>query len=126
MTTAVMTYMNESKTPKFQPDRLVKARKRKHFTQEQVETALGLGKKALSKYERGDVPNPSSEIVHEFANLLEVSADWLMDTTTDMLHGMRDDELPSEAKDVLAAYFANDMDEYIRLWQKRHPPKSDK
>ncbi|MGH1429768.1 MAG: helix-turn-helix domain-containing protein [Neptuniibacter sp.] len=58
-------------------ERLKEARKAKNRTQQEIATHLGIGKNAISRYERGEV-EPGALALSMISCYLEVSPDWLL------------------------------------------------
>lgn len=92
--------------------RLVDARKKKNFSQEEVANKLGTKSPVIGRYER-DEAKPSIEVAANLAALLEVSLDFLvgnsdieMDTNT-LKRVIELQKLPTEVRDKL--YYFIDM-----------------
>jgi transcriptional regulator with XRE-family HTH domain len=60
--------------------RLLKARKKKGFSQEELARMLGTKGPAVGRYER-DAMKPSIEVAANMAQILDVSLDWLVGHT---------------------------------------------
>lgn len=92
--------------------RLVDARKKKGFSQEEVANKLGTKSPVVGRYER-NISKPSIEVAANLAALLEVSLDFLvgnskieMDTNT-INRVIELQQLPTEVRDKL--YYFIDM-----------------
>lgn len=64
--------------------RLIQARKKKGYSQEEVATQLGTKAPVIGRYER-DEAKPSIEAAAKLANFLDVSLDYLAGKTTEQL-----------------------------------------
>ena len=59
------------------PDRLREIRQKKGFTQMEIASKLNMTRQSLSNYECG-IRFPSPELLADFADLYDVSTDWLL------------------------------------------------
>ncbi|RAU92483.1 helix-turn-helix domain-containing protein [Paenibacillus sp. YN15] len=66
----------------FQPDRLVKWRKKRKLTQDDLAEKISLTKAAISNYENGHSA-PSHDTLTLIADVLDISTDYLLGRTDD-------------------------------------------
>lgn len=119
---SAMTKSSNAPKSQFRGDRLRDARNQAKLTQDDVEKALKLGPGQLTRYETGK-SRPLPDTLIAFAELLQVSTDYLLGLTDVPNSTISSEDLTDEDRKVIHAYRNNDMSELMRLALERKPPK---
>ena len=96
-------------------DNLRKIREEKNLTQENLSTKLGITQKSISLYENGEAA-PSIETFIKLCDILNVSADYLLDRT----------DIRYTAKEVTNLSLSSEELEHIEYFRKLSPMKKVK
>lgn len=100
--------------------RLKEARNKAGYKQIDAAKKLGISNGTLSGYER-DYRDPDTEILHQMANLYEVSVDWLLGNTQKSWSEKEIEEKFDKLEDGdLEAFIKN-----VRVWYKNEPESRD-
>lgn len=73
--------------------RILISRKDLHINQEQLGIKSGISRGHIAKIERGEVQNPTIDIIYRLADALGVSRAYLLGFTDDPLHEIEDTEI---------------------------------
>lgn len=95
-------------------DRLQAIRVKRGYTQETLAEALGIEKKQVSRWETGSTI-PGSEKLGEIAQILGVSADYLLGLTDNPVANVRVDNLTTDEYEVVAAMRRGEKLEAIKI-----------
>ena len=103
----------------FFSENLIKLRKNKGFTQQQVASKLGIDRTTYTKYETG-VSEPAFEMLIRLSQMLNVSLDELFggpvnDPLTAAVSDSRAESLSEDELELIAAYRGLNEDEKRRL-----------
>ncbi len=103
----------------FFSENLIKLRKNKGFTQQQVASKLGIDRTTYTKYETG-VSEPGFEMLIRLSQMLNVSLDELFggpvnDPLTAAVSDSRTESLSEDELELIAAYRGLNEDEKRRL-----------
>ena len=103
----------------FFSENLIKLRKNKGFTQQQVASKLGIDRTTYTKYETG-VSEPGFEMLIRLSQMLNVSLDELFggpvnDPLTAAVSDSRAESLSEDELELIAAYRGLNKDEKRRL-----------
>nr|WP_259547985.1 helix-turn-helix domain-containing protein [Heyndrickxia oleronia] len=93
--------------------RLKKEREKRNWSQITVAKKIGITNAVLSNYER-DVRDPDTETLRKFAELYEVSSDYLLGRKEDPTYTNKDEEFEA---------FINDPD--LQRWYKELPSSKE-
>ncbi|KYD03486.1 hypothetical protein B4102_3404 [Heyndrickxia sporothermodurans] len=93
--------------------RLKKEREKRKWSQIAVAKKIGITNAVLSNYER-DVRDPDTETLRKFAELYEVSSDYLLGRKEDPTYNKEDEEFKA---------FINDPE--LRRWYKKLPENDE-
>jgi transcriptional regulator with XRE-family HTH domain len=107
-------------------ERLVEARERLHMTQGELAVAIGIatdpdsksGKTTISRYEN-ERSQPGSDVLDKMAEVLNVSADWLLGRTEDRTGTVTQNSLPDDEIEMLNAYRQSQLDKIVNLTLKK-------
>lgn len=95
-------------------DRLKVLRESKGYTHEELAELLDLGTTQIWRYENGKT-DPSGDILSRIAQVLDVTADYLLGLTDDPHPNLKIDNLTSQERKVLSAMRHGDYFEAIRV-----------
>lgn len=95
-------------------DRLKTIRVRNGYTQETLAEEIGTDKKQVSRWE-GGVFTPNTETLIKIAQVLNVSADYLLGLSDDPMPQLRIDNMTEEERRVVAAMRRGEKLEAIRV-----------
>lgn len=83
-------------------NRLRLIRELKGFTQAELSQRLNLGEKEIWRYENGK-SKPSADTLAQIASELQVSADYLLGLTDDLMPNLKQSDLLQREREVVAA-----------------------
>lgn len=79
-------------TPKLLGERLLISRRDMGWNQEKLGEAAGISRGHIAKIERGEVPNPTIDVIYRLADALGVSRAYLLGLVEDPLHDVEDED----------------------------------
>ncbi len=98
----------------FRGDRLKRLREDRRLTQDELSDLLGIGHAQMNRYENGKT-EPGPEAIIKFANVLEVTTDYLLGLVDEPGEHLREAELTAEERKLLAAYRRGDLRDLMRI-----------
>lgn len=87
---------------KFRGDRMKDVRVMRGYTQEELAQRIGANLRMITRYEKG-VNDPTGDIIASIANALEVSADYLLDLSDQMLPNVHEQDLTPQERRFIEA-----------------------
>src|SRR5260370_27274151 len=107
-----------------QLDRLKEVRESKGLSQRQLNNLCGFGESQIYRYEKG-ITEPSVSVLKIIANILHVSADYLIGLA-DQPQGQFGETLTPEERKLVDAYVAGDNATLLEMIAKRVRQAEDK
>lgn len=99
------------------PEKILKLRKKKGLTQEELGILIGVTKQTISKYE-GNIKPPSRKALQKLADIFQVTTDYLLGRSelpnTD---AQKDAELTKTAKEILERINTLPEDRQKKAWE---------